>query len=292
MHFKGVFDTHVHFAPHAKVKANTDALSLARLAAEREMAGLVLKCNSFPSVGIAYLAHLVCPELKLFGGIVINWQIGGLNPVAVETAIRYGEGKPAEYCRFVCLPTFYSARDIAFHNKTDSPIRLVEGGKVVDGLKRILDLVAAHSLVLMTGHIGEEELFPVVEQAIQQGVEKIVVCHPSSPVVGLSLEVQKALAGMGAVMQQCCVETYPYYEQKYGIPGPSFDDLAEAIRFVGPERCILATDMGADAGINPDPVSGFAHYLDELQKRGFTEGELYRMAAEQPLRLFTDGTPV
>lgn len=289
MCLKGAFDTHVHFAPHAKGKANTDALSLARLAAEQEMAGLVLKCNSFPSVGIAYLAHLVCPELKVFGGVVLNPQIGGLNPAAVETAIRYGEGRPAAFCRYVCLPTFYSSRDIAFHHKAETPIELVRDGRTVDGLKRIFDLIAAHSLVLMTGHVGEEEIFPVVEQAIRQGVKHIVLCHPSSPVVGLSLDAQKALAGMGAVMQQCCVETYPYYEQKYGIPGPSFDDLAEAIRFVGPEHCILATDMGADTGVNPDPVSGFAHYIRQLQQRGFTQEELYRMAAEHPLQLFTDG---
>lgn len=292
MNIKGAFDTHVHFAPHAKVRANTDALSLARLAAEKDMAGLVLKCNTFPSVGIAYLARLLCPELKIFGGIVINPQIGGLNPAAVRAAISYGEGKPGEYCRFVCLPTFYSARDIEFHHKNEAPIELVKDGRAVDGLKRILDLVAENSLVLMTGHTGEKELFPVVEQAVSQGVRNIVLCHPSSPVVGLSLEAQKALAGMGAVMQQCCVETYPYYEKKYGIPGPSFDDLAEAIRFVGTEHCIIATDMGADAGLNPNPADGFANYINELEKRGFTEEELSAMAAEHPLELYTDGMSV
>ena len=288
MHIKDAFDTHVHFAPHAKVKANTDALSLACLAAENDMAGFVLKCNCFPSVGIAYLAHLLYPKLKIFGGIVINPQIGGLNPAAVRAAISYGEGKPAEYCRFVCLPTFYSARDIEFHKKKETPIELVKDGQVVDDLKRILDLVAEHSIVLLSGHTGERELFPVVEQAIRQGVENIVLCHPSSPVVDISLEGQKALAGMGVVMQQCCVETYPYYEKKYGIPGPSFDDLARAIRFVGVEHCIIATDMGADAGINPNPVEGFAHYINELEKRGFSEEEISMMAAEHPLKLYTD----
>jgi len=292
MHIKGAFDTHVHFAPHAKVKANTDALSLVRLAAENDMAGLVLKCNCFPSVGIAYLAHLICPELKVFGGIVINPQIGGLNPAAVKAAISYGEGKTAEYCRFVCLPTFYSARDIEFYHKKETPIGLVKDGKVLDDLKRILDLVAENSLVLLTGHIGERELFPVVEQAIRQGVRNIVLSHPSSPVVNISLEAQKAFGEMGAVMQQCCVETYPYYEKKYGILGPSFDDLAKAIRFVGTENCIIATDMGADAGVNPNPIGGFANYINELEKRGFTEEEISVMAAKHPLKLYTDGMSI
>lgn len=286
---KGVFDTHVHYAPHARVKANTDALSLARLAKESDMAGFVLKCNCFPSVGAAYLAKRICPELNIFGGIVINPQIGGLNVEAIKAAIRYGEGNPAEYCRFVCLPTFYSVRDIAFHHKKETPIELVKGGAVVDDLKRILDLVAEHALVLMSGHVGESELFAVMEQAVRQGVRNMVLCHPSSPVVNLSLEAQRALAEMGAVMQHCCVETYPYYEKKYGFAGPSFDDLAKAIRFVGAEHCIIASDMGADAGVNPNPVEGFANYINELQQRGLTEEEIFMMAATHPLQLFTDG---
>lgn len=289
MHIKGAFDTHVHFAPHSKVKANTDALSLAALAKQQEMSGLVLKCNAFPSVAAAYLAHLTCPETKVFGGIVINPLIGGLNPAAVRAAICYGDGNPGEYCRFVCLPTFYSKRDIEFHKKNEQAIELIKNGQVVDELKEILDLVAENKLVLMSGHVGEDELYPVIQQAKQQGVTNLVLCHPSSPVVNISVEAQKQFSRMGAVMQQCCVETYPYYEKKYGIPGPSFDDLANAIRSVGVEHCIIASDMGADAGINPNPIDGFMNFIDELEKRGFSETELVMMAAKHPQQLFTEG---
>lgn len=289
MHINGAFDSHVHFAPHAKVKANTDALTLVSLARKHNMAGLVLKCNCFPSVGIAYLAGLTCPDVKIYGGIVINPQIGGLNYTAVKSAIAYGEGENGKYCRFVCLPTFFSARDIEYHKKNETAIELVKSHKVVDELKRILDLVAEHSLVLMSGHVGSKEIFQVVEQARRQGVKNIVICHPSSPVIDLTLTEQKQLAGLGAIMQQCCVETYPYFEKKYGVPGPSFDDLAKAIRYVGVESCILASDMGADSGVNPDPVTGFADYIDQMDRLGFTEAELRYMAAEKPRQLFTDG---
>lgn len=285
----GAFDTHVHFAPHAKVKANTDALTLGKHAVEHEMAGMVLKCNYFPSVPVAYLVHQTYPRLKVYGGIVMNPSVGGVNPMAVKTAIAYGEGKPGEYCRFVCLPTFYSKRDVQFHHREEEPIILVQNNRVIDDLRRVFDLIAEHSLALLTGHVGEDELFPVVEQAKSQGVSNIVVGHPCSPVVDISLEAQRQLGQMGAVMQQCCVETYPYYERKYGIPGPSYDDLANAIRYVGTEHCILATDMGGDAGFNPPPADGFATYIEEMAKRGFTEQELTAMCVTHPLALYTDG---
>jgi len=281
----GTIDTHVHFAPHASCKANTNALDLANLARKAGMAGMLLKCNTFPSVGIAYLTKQLYPDLLLFGGIVLNHQCGGLNYSAVKSAISYGEGRESEYCRFVCLPTFAAENDITYHNRNIAPIKLVDtNNQVVDDLKRIFELIASSKQILFTGHIAEKELFPVVEKAKACGIEKIVVPHPLNPVVNISLTAQKQLAEDNVLLQHCCVETYPYFKQKYGV-GLSIEQIAEAIEYVGTEHCILASDLGADPGVNPDPVKGFSVFLQQLKNYGFNEKELRRMSVENPLRI-------
>ncbi len=282
---KGTIDTHVHFAPHGSTHANTDVLSLSALAVKAGMCGLVLKCNTFPSVGFAYLAQKMYPDLNVFGGIVINHQIGGFNAVAIESALKFGEGITGKYCRFVCLPTFTAENDVLYHRRNIEPLHCLDRqGRVIDSLKRIFDLMASSDQVLMTGHLAERELFPVIEQAQATGVQKIVVPHPLNPVVNLSLTAQKQLAQKGVYLQQCCVETYPYFHKKYGT-GLSMEDLVEAIRAVGVAHTIVATDLGADPGMNPNPVQGFQEYLGQLNDRGFTDEELRSMSIDNPSKL-------
>ena len=52
---------------------------------------------------------------------------------------------------------------------------------------------------------------------------------------------------------------------------------------MGPERCILASDLGqAD---NPLPVDGLRSFLEGMQKHGFSALEIRRMAADNPALL-------
>jgi hypothetical protein len=59
--------------------------------------------------------------------------------------------------------------------------------------------------------------------------------------------------------------------------------MATAIRAVGPELCILSSDLG-QAG-NALPPDGFGAFLVALRARGFTEAEVDRMSKQNPARL-------
>jgi len=58
---------------------------------------------------------------------------------------------------------------------------------------------------------------------------------------------------------------------------------AEAIRQIGPEFCILSSDLGQQG--NALPPDGFGDFLVSLRRRGFTPQEVDRMAKQNPARL-------
>ena len=61
------------------------------------------------------------------------------------------------------------------------------------------------------------------------------------------------------------------------------DGFADAIRAVGPEFCIVSSDLGQKG--NPLPPDGFGAFIESLRAKGFTERELALMSKENPARL-------
>src|SRR4029453_8042181 len=61
------------------------------------------------------------------------------------------------------------------------------------------------------------------------------------------------------------------------------DSYADAIRKVGPEFCILSSDLGQKG--NPLPADGLAEFVMALRMRGFSDQDLDRMAKQNPARL-------
>jgi len=85
----GVFDTHLHSYPDIAPR-KADDIELARMAAEAGMGGFLIKSHAGSSVERAYLVRKMFPGIHVLGGIVLNYPIGGLNPLAVETYVRMG----------------------------------------------------------------------------------------------------------------------------------------------------------------------------------------------------------
>src|SRR5438034_11843612 len=79
----GVVDFHVHSDPDSNPRS-IDAIDLAKLARQRGMRGLVLKNHYEPTAALAYVVRKEVPGLEVFGGIVLNRTVGGVNPAAVE----------------------------------------------------------------------------------------------------------------------------------------------------------------------------------------------------------------
>ncbi len=282
---RGTIDIHIHSNPHSSGKKALNALQAVEQACEAEMAAIVLKCNFFPTGGLAYILSQVIKNFKVFGGIVLNASIGGINRTAVERAIFYGEGNPGEFTKVIWMPTFSAATDVVFnHRAVTEKVEVLRNGQIVPELIPIFDLIAKYNLVLATGHLGEEEALAVVKAAKQQGVSKIILTHPWGVVPGISVEGQKQAVELGAMLEICYVDTTGYYKEKYGH-SLSNKEVAALIREVGPESIVLSTDLGADPGVNPLPALGMGLFIEALRNEGLSEKEVEIMSKKNPAAL-------
>jgi hypothetical protein len=86
----GTIDMHVHSHPDVFGRSMDD-VDVAQLAKARGMRGLLLKNHVATTADRAALAMKAVPGIEIWGGIVLNNAVGGINPAAVEWMHRmYG----------------------------------------------------------------------------------------------------------------------------------------------------------------------------------------------------------
>jgi hypothetical protein len=281
---KGAVDVHVHSEPDLFPRI-ADDVGVARHAASLGLRALSLKCHSERTTSRAYMTMQQVPGIQVVGGIVLNRAVGGINPAAVDSALQLG-------ARHVWMPTV----DAAFHAKTfgstgvydkqastavdaaDSGIEVFDaGGAPIDGLVDVLDLIAGHRAILSTCHLSVPEIVRLVPLARERGVEKIMITHPFFKVPNLDLQTLSELVGQGA-----------YAEFGYCTVSPMWNHAAltqqvEAIKSLGPERCILMSDAGQRH--NPMPAEALRVYAQSVHESGVSEAGVQRMIRTNPLDL-------
>jgi len=134
----------------------------------------------------------------------------------------------------------------------------------------VLEVIARHDLVLATGHLSRDEIFVLVEGAVEAGVKRIVVTHPEFPSQRIGIDDQVALAERGALLERAF--TTPYTGKC------TWEQIFAASRAVGPERTVWSTDLGQV--FNPPVEDGLAIMADEFLAAGFDDDEVRTMAVE------------
>ena len=265
-------DIHVHFAPDPKVERRGDAIEVAQQAAAMGMRGLVLKSHEYPTHPVAYTASRAVPGISLVGGIALDEEVGGLNPAAVEASANMGG-------RVVWMPTF-SARADKEHKGLPGGIYILdEGGRLVPEAHAILGIVKQHDMVLATGHLSTRESMVLVEEARNMGIHRVVVTHGTtmSFLTGMTVEDMKAMAGMGAFIEHCIHVMMPLTFRL------SPTELADVLRAIGSEHCIISTDFGQ--AYHPMPPEGMRMGIATLLQAGLEEVEVGMMVKDNPSRL-------
>lgn len=259
---RGAIDTHVHSAPDVRPRKLTDR-EVADRAADAGMRAVVLKSHVTSTADRAAIAEAaVDRRVRVFGGVVLNRAVGGLNPDAVATTLALGG-------RVVWLPTT-SARSTSPSLERREGITVMSEGRAVPELVAVLELVAAADAILATGHLTAPELHVVVAEARQRGVRRILLTHPELPLVDLDIETQRVLARAGVFFERC-------WNSVAGSTATTpLQRIVSDIRVIGADSTVLATDFGQPE--NPVPVRGFEDYLAALSHAGFTDAELERMA--------------
>jgi hypothetical protein len=150
-----------------------------------------------------------------------------------------------------------------------------EDGRIRLEVVRCLERVAAHDMILATGHLSRDEIFELVPRALALGVKKIVITHPEFPSQRLSGSEQRLLADMGAVLEHCFTTTH--------TGKASWELLFANVRATGTARVILSTDLGQKG--NPAVVDGLAEYAQRFLDAGFSVADVRHMTADLPGRL-------
>ncbi len=287
---RGAVDYHVHVAPDVVERRITD-VALARRCLEVGLAGFGLKSHYASTAERARVVAEAIPGVTVLGAITLNRSVGGLNPLAVEVAAREG-------ARLVWFPTVSSVNEQHEVLQADpagkvpvwvrlelslreaglacEPVPVVDGaGRLLPEAREVLDVLARHDLVLCTGHLSRDEIFTLVEGAVEAGVRHVVVTHPEFPSQSVPPDDQVALSKMGALLERCFTTAY--------TGKVAWERVFEATRAVGPERTVWATDLGQV--FNPPVEDGMALLADRFLEAGFDEEEVRTMAVTNTRRV-------
>ncbi len=289
---RGAYDTHIHVAPDV-VPRIVDDITLAQRFATLGMDGFILKSHYTATAERASVVRAAVPGIQALGAIVLNRAVGGMNALAVEVAAREG-------VRTVWMPTVDSVnesqeRDVDPAHPPASvpvwvklqlelreqgieipPVPVVDdSGAVLPETRAVFERIAHHGLLLATGHLARDEIFAVVDAALEAGVTEIVITHPEFPAQSLGVEDQKALAQRGALLERCM--TTPHTGKI------AWEEWIEHIRATGPEHSILSTDLGQV--FNPPVEDGMGIMVDRLLNAGFNDEEVQVMAVANTRRV-------
>jgi hypothetical protein len=267
---EGIIDIHAHIGPATQlsISRSLDAIEAAQLAQRHGMRAIVFKQHYLETASWAYLVSRVVPGIKLFGGIALNRSVGGLNVNAVEQVATFKGG----FGRVVYMPTFESE-----HYNPNSPIAvpISKNGQLLPAVLDVLKVVAKYDMTLSTGHSSPAESIMVIKAAKAAGVNRIYVQHPIMPRVGMSIEMQKEAAKMGALLEYVLGEAMGNAKE--------FEHWVEAIKAVGPENVVIGSDLGQWG--RALPTDGYKLTIPRMLKAGLTQAQIDLMTKKNPARL-------
>jgi hypothetical protein len=277
-------DMHAHTHP-ALFNRPIDDKDLADYATRYGMRGVVLKDHDSLTTGRAYHVDRMFGRLDVFGGVVLNRSVGGINPWVVQAALHYG-------AKVVWMPSNHSKYHSEYFDTPDYPQlgrmqRQLEGpgvtvfdeyGNLKEEVKTICAMVAEADACLATGHLSLEETKALQAEANRAGVRKFLVTHVNWALTRYEPDTQRELIENGAYLEYVAVSCVSpiFWEQKP-------DELAAWIEELGGDRLILSSDLG-QASAAPHP-EGMRMLISSMLDVGADYDELAKMTKANPAHL-------
>jgi Family of unknown function (DUF6282) len=279
----GAIDLHVHANPDVFGR-NMDDIDVARLAKAKGMRGIVLKNHVSETASRAVLVMKVVPDIEIWGGIVLNKAVGGVNPDAVEWMHRMYGGRG----KVVWLPTFEADKHLKSLSKPDARgLVVAPGGRVTPEMEAILRIIARENLVLATGHVHPDEIMAVVRRARELGIRSVLVNHALTNIPGLSMGQAKQLADMGALIEIA----FLHFRAGSDAPLPfltywtkvNAKTVAQAVKTIGAQSLVISSDVGQSGNMtHPD---GLELAVGEMKSEGISDADIDLMMRKNPARL-------
>ena len=283
---EGAGDVHVHTAPSLVPDRKSDLWGLIEACEKHRMAYAVVKWHhgdSFSAAATVDRAH--SGPFRLYGGLVLNRTVGGLNPYAVDAAVTLG-------AKIVWLPTLDAAAHAAaigrlggFPFQTVRRTKLpVTGLRITDDrgalheeVKEILSLIDGTQTVLASGHVSTEEILELKRYIESESLDiNLLINHIDFSVPHLTVESVEALASPRV-----------WFELAYFTISSLGHSSIEAIRHLVDSNPSAQFVLASDSGQAKNPIcpEAMLELISRLLEGGVDEARLERMLHADTRRL-------
>jgi hypothetical protein len=276
----GSIDMHIHFSPDSLQERRQNAFRLACSAREMGMRAIILKNREYNTVPLALLVGELVPEVKVFGSLTLDNEVGGINPSAVLSAARMG-------AKIIWMPVLDSLNSksrtestLGFKLAGPSILILDAKGKLIPEVREIFQIVKEHDIILATGHISPREIFALAEEAQRIGFTKMIVTHALQSQLtdaALTAEEIKQLARGGAFIEHSFWAWMPTTFRA----DPK--QIVESVKATGADRCIMSSDFGQY--YHPPAPEGMRLFIATMLRNGLEEKEIELMVKTNPAKL-------
>jgi hypothetical protein len=289
----GAVDIHVHSAPSYTHHRPWDDVVTARHGLDEGMAAIVLKDHTECTVTRAALAQTAVPGIRMFGGVVLNHSVGGINPDAADFACTMGGVEvwcptvdALRHSQVFPQGNYATAPDIgpaepakkSRHILKKPPISLLKDGALTDEIKDVVKICQIWDVMLGTSHIHKSEMAALAKFAKQEGFCNLVITHGNWLLMSeLSDAEMRELADLGAWIEFCGTSLLPPHGAR------SMEAEVKALYTVGLDRCILASDAGGQTYGSAPTV--FRAYLQLLLNTGLPLKDIRVLSSDRPKQL-------
>jgi len=272
----GAYDLHVHASPSI-MRRKLTSFEVLKLADCEGMAGVLLLDHTYNTTPVAEVLNEMGYGTRMFGAILLNESVGGLNPSVVEVAIQLGTKQ-------IQMPTYSSRshkekygddqKSFPYQQKSKGISILDDNGKLLTEVEEILEVMKNSNSFLGTGHLSVEEIVALVRRAKELHI-RVMVNSVSADIIDMPVETQKQLACENVFMEHDYAVLTAIVHRTTPI-----ESIVRQIRSLGPERCVLSSDAGQV--MIPDLVTGLKDFIRQLMAHGITENELDIMLKKNP----------
>ncbi len=153
---------------------------------------------------------------------------------------------------------------------------LDEAGKLKPVYEDIVRVVADHGASLFFGHATHPEIWALAELVDKLGYRRAVIDHPFSPFIDLSVEQMKQLASAGIYLNFT-------YDELSPLLGVDPKKMYEAIRAVGVHHVMLSSDAGEP--LFPNSVECMRLIRGYMEAFGLSALELATVCNDNPAKI-------
>lgn len=258
-----------------------------------KLKGVGVKNHFFPTIAMNTKDTLKQKGPFVINSVTLNHYVGGFNGEAIRSSAELSP-RPI----IVWFPTIH-AENILKKQRFEIPMEWINPklkkkikprlskdikgisvfnskGQIKEEVKGALDVIKGCKAILATGHISWQESQALVKFAIQKvGLKKIIITHPIYQKIDMPIKIQKELVKTGAFVEHCF--------SMYSIDKIPIRKIANQIKEVGSENCILSSDVGQTFSLSPSEA--LAEFIRLLSKEGITDKEISTMLIANPQKL-------